>query len=101
MTAGDSVDLPVLANDNDPEGDPLAMVAIDAPGHGTIRSLPDQTIRYTPQHGFAGIDSFAYTVGDGQGGVGTAQRHGDGDDSPTGRRSRATRRGRRPRPARR
>jgi hypothetical protein len=72
VTAGSSVVLPVLANDNDPDGDPLSLLAIDAPGHGTIRVEPDQKLRYTPQQGFAGIDSFAYTVGDGRGGAATA-----------------------------
>jgi hypothetical protein len=73
-TAGSSVVLPVLANDNDPDGDPLSLLAIDAPGHGTIRVEPDQKLRYTPQQGFAGIDSFAYTVGDGRGGAGRPRR---------------------------
>ena len=72
VLAGGSVDLPVLANDNDPDGDAMTIIGIDAPGHGTIMVLPDQTIRYTPLAGFDGIDSFTYTVGDGKGEVGTA-----------------------------
>ena len=68
-----AVDVAVLANDNDPDGDTLALLAIDAPGHGTVTVLPDQSIRYVPLPGFSGQDSFAYTVGDGMGGAATAQ----------------------------
>ena len=70
--AGDSVVVPALANDNDADGDTFGIIGIDAPGHGTIEVQPDQTIRYTPEAGFSGIDSFTYTIGDGLGGVGTA-----------------------------
>ena len=70
--AGSSVAIPVLANDNDSEGDPLAIIGIDAPAHGTIAVQADQSIRYTPQPGFDGIDSFTYTVGDGAGAISTA-----------------------------
>ena len=71
--AGAPVDIAVLANDNDPDGDDLVLLAIDAPGHGTVSVLPDRSIRYVPQAGFSGLDSFAYTVGDGMGGAATAQ----------------------------
>jgi hypothetical protein len=70
--AGAAVSIPVLANDNDPDGDPFGIVGIDAPGHGTIQAQADQTIRYTPQPGFSGIDSFTYTASDGRGGASTA-----------------------------
>lgn len=70
--AGDSAAISVLANDNDADGDTFGIIGIDAPGHGTIEVQPDQTIRYTPEAGFSGIDSFTYTIGDGQGGLGTA-----------------------------
>ena len=72
VMAGTSTGIAVLANDNDPEGDTLAIIGVDAPAHGTIAVQPDQSIRYEPQSGFAGIDSFTYTVGDGAGAVSTA-----------------------------
>jgi hypothetical protein len=72
LTAGEDVSVAVLANDNDPDGDALALLGIDAPGHGTIQVEAGQAIRYTPQPGFSGIDSFTYTVGDGRGGVSMA-----------------------------
>jgi Bacterial Ig domain/Domain of unknown function (DUF2341) len=70
--AGGSVDVAVLANDNDGEGDPLDIIGVDAPAHGTISVQADQSIRYIPQPGFDGIDSFTYTVGDGAGAISTA-----------------------------
>ncbi len=69
---GSGVTIPVLANDNDLDGDTLEIIGIDAPAHGTITVLPDQSIRYAPQADFAGIDSFTYTIGDGQGAIGEA-----------------------------
>ena len=72
VMAGGSVDVAVLANDNDGEGDPLDIIGVDAPAHGTISVQADQSIRYIPQPGFDGIDSFTYTVGDGAGAISTA-----------------------------
>lgn len=73
VPAGGSVVIPVLANDGDPDGDELALVAIEAPGHGTVQVEPGgENLRYTPQEGFVGSDSFAYAVGDGRGATATA-----------------------------
>ena len=55
----------VLANDLDPDGDPLALVAASA-GHGTVVLLPDGTLQYTPDANFHGTDTIRYTVSDGQ-----------------------------------
>ena len=63
----------VLANDTDVEGDTLTVSAV---GAGNQRDHGDQpangTIRYTPNAGFDGTDSFSYTVSDGNGGSDTA-----------------------------
>jgi len=67
IVLGSAATIPVLANDNDPDGDPVEIIGIDAPAHGTITVQPDGAIRYVPQADFAGIDSFTYTLGDGQG----------------------------------
>ena len=67
IVAGGSVIVPVLANDLAADGGALEIIAISMPGHGVVNVLPDQTIRYVPQSGFTGIDSFTYTVTDGQG----------------------------------
>ena len=67
-TAATSINTPVsisvLANDNDPDGSPLLVVALDSPAHGSVSVQPDNRLRYTPQKGFTGSDSFTYTVSD-------------------------------------
>jgi hypothetical protein len=67
MIAGGSVIVPVLANDMAAGGGALEVIAVSAPGHGVVNVLADQSIRYVPQAGFIGIDSFVYTVLDEQG----------------------------------
>ncbi|MFQ5570027.1 MAG: Ig-like domain-containing protein [Rhodothermales bacterium] len=69
------IDIDVLANDSDPENDPLTIDAVTAPGNGTadiISDGNDQQIRYTPNEGFGGSDTFDYTISDDAGGTGTA-----------------------------
>ncbi|MDX1421471.1 MAG: cadherin-like domain-containing protein, partial [Rubricoccaceae bacterium] len=62
----------VLANDSDPDGDPLQLTAVGAPENGTAEAVDGQVL-YTPASGFSGTDAFSYEIGDGRGGVGTAQ----------------------------
>jgi uncharacterized repeat protein (TIGR01451 family) len=62
----------VLDNDTDPNGDPLAISAVGAAHHGTATANPDGTITYVPDTGFSGVDTFDYTVSDGNGGTSTA-----------------------------
>ncbi|MFT7578910.1 MAG: hypothetical protein ACI9MR_000572 [Myxococcota bacterium] len=67
----------VLDNDTDPDrGDGLLlMVLTDTPDHGVIATVYEQNqafIRYTPDQGHIGSDSFEYTVTDKQGLPGTA-----------------------------
>jgi len=61
----------VLANDSDPDGDPLAISGVTTPANGSV-SASGGTITYTPANGFSGIDRFTYTIDDGRGGVATA-----------------------------
>ena len=61
----------VLANDRDPDGDPLTVTSATAQ-HGTVTINPDGTITYTPTMGYAGNDTVAYTISDGQGGLSSA-----------------------------
>ncbi|MCL4862624.1 MAG: tandem-95 repeat protein, partial [Caldilineaceae bacterium] len=65
------VTINVLGNDSDADGDPLTVSAIGAPLHGTA-TTDGQTITYTPNPNFVGVDSFTYTVLDGRGGAATA-----------------------------
>ena len=59
------VDIDVLSNDSDADGDVLTLVATTTPMHGSVAMQGDQLV-YTPDAGFIGIDSFSYTVSDGQ-----------------------------------
>jgi subtilisin family serine protease len=59
------VDVAVLANDTDPNGDALSVTAATDPAHGTTSVQPDGTVRYAPDPDYAGADAFDYTVDDG------------------------------------
>ncbi|MEZ5849015.1 MAG: Ig-like domain-containing protein, partial [Geminicoccaceae bacterium] len=61
MIAGGNAIIPVLSNDLTATGS-LRLIAISVPGHGAANVLASQSIRYVPQSGFVGIDSFTYTV---------------------------------------
>ncbi|MEM7545403.1 MAG: tandem-95 repeat protein [Pseudomonadota bacterium] len=59
-----------VANDSDPEGDPLAPVAVvAAPANGSAIINGDGTVTYTPDADFAGSDAFDISIGDGNGGI--------------------------------
>ena len=62
----------VLANDRDPNGDPLALVLRDRPRSGKVALFADGSFLYTPRADFRGQDSFTYAVSDGHGGTATA-----------------------------
>jgi len=62
--------LNVRANDNDPDNNPLSIVSVSAPSHGTA-TFTSTHVYYTPQTNYAGSDSFSYTIADGQGGTDT------------------------------
>jgi outer membrane protein OmpA-like peptidoglycan-associated protein len=61
----------VLANDTDPENDPLTITGTSSPAHGTVSFSAGQ-VSYTPAAGYVGTDSFTYTITDGFGGSDTA-----------------------------
>ncbi|MDW8392298.1 MAG: cadherin domain-containing protein, partial [Oscillochloridaceae bacterium] len=65
--------LPVLANDSDPDGDPLTITAVGTPSNGSVQIIENgQALRYTPGAGYLGPDSFTYTISDGRGATATA-----------------------------
>jgi VCBS repeat-containing protein len=66
-----TVTIPVLANDSDPDGDPLTLVSATA-GSGTVVINPDGTLTYTANASFNGTDTITYTIIDGEGGTDTA-----------------------------
>ncbi|HEX5863775.1 MAG TPA: Ig-like domain-containing protein [Casimicrobiaceae bacterium] len=63
------VTIPVLANDSDPDGDPLTIVSFTSPVYGTVARGPDNTLIYTAFQNFIGMDAFQYTISDGRGGT--------------------------------
>ncbi|MFK7957888.1 MAG: Ig-like domain-containing protein [Lysobacterales bacterium] len=68
-----AVIIDVLANDSDPDGDPLTIVSVPAmTPFGMVMITEDQQIKYTPMAGWWGGDEFTYTVEDGFGGTATA-----------------------------
>jgi hypothetical protein len=67
-----SVIIPVLENDDDLDGDPLAIVGTTSPSHGKILVNAGGTLTYTPNGNFQGIDTFTYSISDGHGGTATA-----------------------------
>jgi Ca2+-binding RTX toxin-like protein len=66
-TAEDTaVDIHVLANDTDQDGDPLFITAFTQGTNGTVTDgTPfDDALRYTPASSFTGQDTFMYTIDD-------------------------------------
>ncbi|HID05874.1 MAG TPA: tandem-95 repeat protein, partial [Armatimonadetes bacterium] len=55
----------VLANDKDPDGDPITITDFTQPKNGTVVKNADGTFTYTPNPGFHGTDEFEYSVNDG------------------------------------
>lgn len=75
----------VLANDSDPDSDPVILIGVTQPTNGTTVNNGDGTVAYAPSLSFSGSDSFTYSVVDGQGGTATGtvnvtvQADSDGD----------------------
>ena len=60
--AGVPVIINVLANDSDPNGDPLTVSAVTQPANGTAAiSGGGQNVTYTPPGAFSGTATFTYT----------------------------------------
>ncbi len=56
----------VLANDSDPDGNPLRISSVSGGANGTAAIGPaGGNVVYTPSPGFGGLDSFTYAVTDG------------------------------------
>ncbi|MEP0870270.1 tandem-95 repeat protein, partial [Trichocoleus desertorum AS-A10] len=60
-----------LANDSDPDGNPLTLVSFGQPSKGTVTNN-NGTLTYTPNANTSGNDSFTYVVSDGRTGTATA-----------------------------
>ena len=60
------VEIDVLANDSDPEGDPLRVSIHRDPRNGTVQVLSDNKLRVTPNLHASGRMTFQYRVSDGK-----------------------------------
>jgi Calx-beta domain/Bacterial Ig domain len=68
-----AVTIPVLANDSDPNNNPLTVIGVGSAARGTPSIAQNGgEIIYTPTSGLCGPDSFSYTITDGNGGNATA-----------------------------
>lgn len=68
---GVAVTIPVLANDSDPNGDPLTVTSVTQPANGSVAiQAGGGAVVYTP--GAPPSASFTYTISDGRGGTATA-----------------------------
>jgi VCBS repeat-containing protein len=56
----------VLANDSDPDADPLTAVLVTGPAHGQLSLAANGSFTYTPDTNFTGLDTFTYQAYDGQ-----------------------------------
>ncbi len=73
--AGETI-VDVLANDSDPDLDPLSITGVSTPAHGTAQVVTTEAgprVKYVVDPAYGGsADSFTYTVDDGQGGTAIA-----------------------------
>lgn len=68
----DPVNIAVLANDSDVDGDSLIVTTAIA-ANGTVTVETDGSLTYVADDGFDGVDTVTYTIVDGNGGEDTAQ----------------------------
>ena len=74
--AGEPIEIPVLDNDSDPDGDSLTVDSFTQPENGTVDFIdeadPAQGVVFTADEDFEGTDSFTTTISDGNGGTATS-----------------------------
>ena len=63
INENDEVAVAVLANDSDPDGDPLTAALVSSPAHGTATCSATQCV-YRPVSNFVGTDTFRYRACD-------------------------------------
>ncbi|NQZ07199.1 MAG: tandem-95 repeat protein, partial [Algicola sp.] len=66
-----TVDINVLANDSDPDGDVLSVFDVNAI-LGSVSILANNNLRFIPLSGFVGTDTISYNIDDGRGGLASA-----------------------------
>jgi len=71
-TTNTAVEIAVLSNDTDADGDTLSVTDVTQGTNGSVSINGGSTVTYTPNNGYVGGDSFTYTLSDGNGGIDTA-----------------------------
>ncbi|MCA9245856.1 MAG: tandem-95 repeat protein, partial [Planctomycetales bacterium] len=54
----------VKANDSDPDGDPITVIDVTDGTNGSVSITSGNNVRYSPDPGFVGTDTFTYTIED-------------------------------------
>jgi large repetitive protein len=70
--SGNSVIIPVTGNDWDPDGDAIAVFAVQPTGHAATDVVNGTSVAYFPDPGFSGTDTFQYTIVDEHGNAASA-----------------------------
>ncbi|MFM1770323.1 MAG: hypothetical protein RJA22_2852 [Verrucomicrobiota bacterium] len=72
-TAVGAAAVKLLANDTDPDGDPITVVSVSPTStNGGSVTLAGNVATYTPLAGFTGVDRYSYTINDNRGGSSTS-----------------------------
>ena len=72
MLWNESVDINVLSNDSDIDGDMLTVLSANA-HFGTVDVLNDSILNYTPHVNYIGMDTITYVISDGNSGIANAE----------------------------
>jgi hypothetical protein len=68
-----AVNIAVLSNDSDVDGDALTITSVTQSSNGTVTIAPGgKSVNYKPRQNYRGNDVFSYTINDGRGGIATA-----------------------------
>jgi gliding motility-associated-like protein len=67
-----AVTVSVLDNDSDIDGGDLVVTETTTPENGEVVINTNGTVTYTPKDSFTGVDTFEYSISDGNGGTDTA-----------------------------
>ena len=70
--AGAQIPIDVTANDFDPDGDAIAVIAVEPARRGRVEISSASTVTYRPDTDTSGTDQFTYTIADGGGNEATA-----------------------------
>jgi len=68
VTTNINTPVDITLSGNDPDNDPITFSIVDQPTRGTLSAITSQnTVRYTPNTGYVGADSFTYIARDSKG----------------------------------